>query len=104
MIVRVGPNGAKGDFGYLIAQASSLRFLYSADAATDIGPLTSQTGASQTINSKSASKPAARVSGKIVSLSTGEKTRNGMVAELLRQNPTLDDLRQVAAHCKACDL
>jgi len=39
-----------------------------------------------------------------VSLSTGEKTRNGMVAELLRQNPTLDDLRQVAAHCKACDL
>jgi len=27
-----------------------------------------------------------------------------MVAELLRQNPTLDDLRQVAAHCKACDL
>jgi len=50
MIVRVGPNGAKGDFGYLIAQASSLRFLYSADAATDIGPLTSQTGASRTIN------------------------------------------------------
>lgn len=39
-----------------------------------------------------------------MSLSTGKKTRNGMVAELLRQNPTLDDLRQVAAHCKACDL
>src|SRR5947209_6818071 len=52
----------------------------------------------------SISKPAARVSGKIVPLSTAEKTRNGMVAELLRQNPTLDDLRQVAAHCKACDL
>src|SRR5229473_7043767 len=100
MIVRVVPNGAKGDFGYLIAQASSLRFLYSADAATGISLLHHK----QVRAKPSISKPAARVSGKVVSLSTGEKTRNGMVAELLRQNPTLDDLRQVAAHCKACDL